>query len=90
MFRKNRTAADLPRTGDRVRIERSLRSAYPDRTGLICSVDPSDLYGVYLVEFDDGLRFRYGFQELELIENPLVPGSRLGSAVFRELLRSLL
>jgi hypothetical protein len=74
MFRKNRIAV-LPRTGDRVRVERRLQSPYPNRSGIICSVDSSDLYGMYLVEFEDGLRFRYGFQELVLIENPLVSRS---------------
>ena len=77
------------RVGDRIRIGRSMRSPYSNRHGVISAIDPGDAYGKYLVEFDDGLKFRYSLRELVLLEDPLISKSTPPVALLRELLRSL-
>jgi hypothetical protein len=87
-FSGNRTA-DQPIIGDRVRIVRSMHSPYTNRPGVISAIDPGDAHGMYLVEFDDGLRFRYGLHELHLIENSFLSRSIPPGGLLRELLGSL-
>ena len=46
-------------TGYPVRIRSSHRLPLAGRIGKIVSVDPADPYGAYLVQFGNGLQFRY-------------------------------
>src|SRR4051794_18172115 len=46
-------------TGYPVRIRRSHRVPLAGRIGKIVSVDPADAYGTYLVQFGNGLQYRY-------------------------------
>jgi hypothetical protein len=46
-------------TGYPVRIRRSHRVPLAGRIGKIVSVDPADAYGAYLVQFGNGLQYRY-------------------------------
>jgi hypothetical protein len=46
-------------TGYPVRIRRSHRVPLGGSIGKIVSVDPADAYGAYLVQFSNGLQFRY-------------------------------
>jgi hypothetical protein len=54
-------------TDEVVRIRRSRRSPYSGEYGAACSVDLKDQHGACLVQFDDGLKFRYSIAEIELI-----------------------
>jgi hypothetical protein len=63
----NRVA--VPEVGDRVRVRRLL-SPLAGRAGRVLEVDSDDIYGPYLVQFDDGLRFRYQRHELIVLTNP--------------------
>jgi hypothetical protein len=71
------------RSGNHVRIRRSLRSPLAGRAGVVSAIDPKDPYGTYLVQFEDGLQFRYERQDLELI---VAPGT-FRESVIRALLR---
>ena len=53
------------RDGDQVRIRSKARTPYAGRLGVVRAVEPTDAHGPYLVEFDDGMQFRYELQELE-------------------------
>jgi hypothetical protein len=67
---KSGTPMDI-RTGNAVRIRRTWRSPHAGRSGVVLAIEPNDDYGAYIIEFEDGLHFRYHRQELE----PVVPGS---------------
>jgi len=70
MLDKSGTATDI-RTGNAVRIRRTWRSPYAGHLGVVSSIEPNDAYGAYVIEFEDGLYFRYHRQELE----PVLAGS---------------
>ena len=55
-------------TGDRVRVCKFL-SPLAGRAGRILEVASDDVYGPYLVQFDNGLRFRYQRHELTVLTN---------------------
>ena len=54
--------------GDRVRVCKTL-SPLAGRVGRVLEVVRGDIYGPYLVLFDDGLRFRYQRYELTVLTN---------------------
>jgi hypothetical protein len=54
--------------GDNVRIKQSVRSPYSGHAGTVCLVDSVGADFVYLVQFSDGLAFRYTAGEMELIK----------------------
>src|SRR5262245_51962861 len=56
------------RVGSTVRIRRTWRSPYAARLGVVLAIEPNDCYGTYIIEFDDGLRFRYQRHEFEPTE----------------------
>lgn len=66
-------AATRPRNGERVRIRRSWRSPYSGCTGVLVAVETEDSYGAYVVQFDDGMQFRYQLAELQLAVAPSTP-----------------
>jgi hypothetical protein len=70
MLDKNAILIDV-RVGSTARIGRTWRSPYGGRLGIILAIEPSDPYGPYIIEFEDGLHFRYHRQELE----PVLAGS---------------
>lgn len=53
--------------GDNIRVRRASRSPMPGRMGQVVSVSLNDLAGAYLVQFDNGMRFRYRRGELERV-----------------------
>ena len=53
------------RKGESVRVRRLTRSPLPEQQGVLISVSTDDPYGSYLVQFKNGLRFRYDGSELE-------------------------
>jgi hypothetical protein len=53
--------------GDNIRVRRTARSPMPGSMGRVVSVSVNDPMGAYLVEFDNGLRFRYRLAELERV-----------------------
>jgi hypothetical protein len=55
------------RSGDHVRIRRSWRAPLAGRAGVVSAIEPNDPYGTYLIQFEDGLQFRYERHDLELI-----------------------
>jgi hypothetical protein len=61
---KSGTPIDI-RTGNAVRIRWTWRSPYTGRLGVVSAIEPNDAYGMYIIEFEDGLHFRYHLQELE-------------------------
>ena len=78
----------IPEVGALVRIHNCARNPQAGHTGTIIAVSSADPYGTYLVEFEDGLRFRYQASELFVAgcsdavqENPgrVVPGPRAPS-----------
>jgi hypothetical protein len=69
MLDKNGVGIDL-RSGHHVRIRRSWRSPLAGRLGVVLAIEPNDPYGTYLVRFQDGLQFRYGRQDLEVMVVP--------------------
>ena len=64
MLDKKGVRIDL-RTGNRVRIRRSWRAPLAGRSGVVSAIEPNDPYGTYLIQFEDGLQFRYERQDLE-------------------------
>jgi len=70
MLDKSGTATDIT-TGNAVRIRRTWRSPYAGRLGVVSAIEPNEAYGAYVIEFEDGLHFRYHRQELE----PVLAGS---------------
>jgi len=67
---KNAVLIDV-RVGSTARIRRTRRSPYGGRLGIVLAIEPNDAYGPYIIEFEDGLHFRYHRQELE----PVLAGS---------------
>jgi len=49
--------------GDPVKVCRR-RSPLAGQSGIVAEVTPNDPYGAYLVQFENGLQFRYGRHEL--------------------------
>jgi len=70
MHDKSGTPVDI-RTGNVVRIRRTWRLPYTGRLGVVSAIEPNDACGAYVIEFDDGLHFRYHRHELE----PVLAGS---------------
>src|SRR5262249_30905158 len=64
--------------GSTARIRRTWRSPYGGRLGVVSAVEPNDPYGTYIIEFEDGLHFRYQRQEFEPTETTYIhkPGVR--------------
>jgi len=58
MLDKSSTPIDI-RTGNAVRIRRTWRSPHTGRLGFVSAIEPNDVYGAYIIEFEDGLHFRY-------------------------------
>jgi hypothetical protein len=56
--------------GDRIRIARTARSPLPGELGSIMDISPDDPLGPFLVQFANGLQFRYRAQELEVVGTP--------------------
>lgn len=54
------------RIGKDVRVRRSWCSPLGGRSGIVAAIDPNDRYGEYLIQFEDGLQFRYERRDLEL------------------------
>jgi hypothetical protein len=78
---KRGTPIDI-RTGNTVRIRWTWRSPHTGRLGVVSAIEPDDAYGTYVIEFEDGLHFRYHRHELE----PVLAGSaRLYSRGFGKL-----
>ena len=69
MLDKTGVQIDL-RSGHHVRIRRSWRSPLAGRMGFVLAIEPDDPYGTYLIQFEDGLQFRYERQDLELMVAP--------------------
>ena len=67
---KNAFLIDV-RVGSTARIRRTRRSPYGGRLGIVSAIEPNDAYGAYIIEFGDGLHFRYHRHELE----PVLAGS---------------
>jgi|SRR5215470_10315877 len=64
MLDKSGTPIDI-KTGNVVRIRRTCRSPYTGRLGVVSAIEPNDAYGAYVIEFEDGLHFRYHRHEFE-------------------------
>jgi len=70
MLDKNAFSMDIT-VGNTVHIRRTWRSPHAGRLGVVSAIEPNDAYGPYIIEFEDGLHFRYHRQELE----PVLGGS---------------
>ena len=66
MLDKNTISVDI-KLGNAVRIRRTWRSPHVGRVGVVSAIEPSDAYGAYIIEFEDGLHFRYERHEFEQI-----------------------
>ena len=53
--------------GDNIRVRRVSRSTMPGHRGQVVSVSQNDPQGAYLVQFDNGMRFRYRRGELDRV-----------------------
>ena len=53
------------RVGNNVSIRQSWRSPHAGHLGVVTTIEPDDEYGAYIIEFEDGLHFRYHRHELE-------------------------
>ena len=53
------------------------------RSGVVSAIESNDRYGTYVVQFEDGLQFRYERQDLEL----MVASCTFPERVLRALLR---
>ena len=69
MLDKNGIPIDL-RNGNHVCIRVSRRLPLAGHSGVVSAIEPNDPYGTYLIQFEDGLQFRYDRQELELMVAP--------------------
>ena len=76
MLDKNGIAIDL-KSGNPVRIRRSWRTPLAGRSGVVLAIEPNDPYGTYLIQFKDGLQFRYERRDLELMVAPSTFHERL-------------
>src|SRR5262245_19492348 len=70
MLDKSGTPIDI-RTGTAARIRRTWRAPHAECLGVVSAIEPNDAYGAYVIEFEDGLHFRYHRHELE----PVLAGS---------------
>jgi len=82
MLDKNGIPIDL-RSGTQVRIRRSWRPPMAGRPGVVSAIEPNDPYGTYLIEFEDGLQFRYESQDLQLLVAPCSFPERVVCALLR-------
>src|SRR5215468_3408408 len=82
MLDKNGISIDLS-IGNDVGIRRSWRSPLGGRSGVVSAIDPNDRYGTYLIQFEDGLQFRYERQDLELMVGPCTFPERVVCALLR-------
>src|SRR5215831_13214840 len=82
MLDKNAFRTDL-RSGNHVRIRRSWRLPLAGRSGVVTAIEPNDPYGPYLIEFDDGMQFRYERRDLELIVTPFTFPDRVVLTLLR-------
>jgi hypothetical protein len=64
MLEKRGTPINI-RTGNAVRIRRTWRAPQAGCLGVVSAIEPNDAYGAYVIEFEDGLHFRYHCQEFE-------------------------
>jgi hypothetical protein len=71
------------RSGNHVRIRRSWRSPLGGRLGVVSMIELNDRHGAYLIQFEDGLQFRYKRQELELMVAPYTFPERVVHALLR-------
>jgi hypothetical protein len=65
LFTKSRRTVEF-KVGDRVRVKRRAHSPLAGEAGIVVKVSPMDVCGAYLVQFNQGLRFRYTVDELDL------------------------
>ena len=82
MLDKSGRRIDLS-SGNHVRIRRGWRTPLGGRSGVVSTIEPNDPYGTYLIQFEDGLQFRYEREELEL----KVAASTLPERIVQALLR---
>jgi len=82
MLEKKGIAIDL-RIGNDVRVRRSWCSSLGGCSGVVSAIDPSDPYGMYLIQFEDGLQFRCERQGLELVVAPCTFPERIFRAFVR-------
>ena len=82
MLDKNGIRIDL-RSGNHVRIQRSWRSPQAGRAGVVSAIKPNDPYGTYLIQFEDGLQFRYERHDLQLLVAPATFPERVVCALLR-------
>jgi hypothetical protein len=82
MLDKNGIPIDL-RSGTQVRIRRTWRMPMAGRPGVVSAIEPNDHYGTYLIQFEDGLQFRYERQDLELMAGPCNFPERVVCALLR-------
>jgi hypothetical protein len=82
MLDKNGIPIDL-RNGNHVRIRRSWRTPLAGHSGVVSSIEPNDPYGTYLIQFEDGLQFRYERGDLELMVAFCTFPERVVRALFR-------
>ena len=69
MLDKNGSRIDL-RNGNHVYIRVSRRLPLAGHSGVVSAIEPDDPCGTYLVQFEDGMQFRYDRQDLELLVAP--------------------
>jgi hypothetical protein len=53
--------------GEQVRVRRSIRAPLWGQCGRIVEVNMRDVRAPYLLQFDNGLKYRYPFEELQRI-----------------------
>ena len=82
MLDKDGIRIDL-RNGNHVCIRVSRRLPLAGHLGVVSAIEPNDPYGTYLVQFEDGLQFRYDRQDLELMVAPRSFPERVAHALFR-------
>ena len=82
MLDKDGIPIDL-RSGTQVRIRRSWRMPMAGRPGVVSAIGPNDRYGTYLIQFEDGLQFRYERQDLEVMVGPCSFPERVVCALLR-------
>ena len=82
MLDKSGRRIDL-RSGNHVRILRGWRTPLGGRSGVVSTIEPNDPYGTYLIQFEDGLQFRYEREELELTVAPCTFPERVVRALLR-------
>jgi len=70
---------DVFKVGDQVRITGGWRSPLSGYAGTVVEVSVKDSKGPYLVEFDNGLRYRYHTEELSMIHQR-TSNANLGNA----------